>query len=219
MMREISHIICLVCITMLAFSSVLIAQGNTLLNEIWFKIINFWIHLIKKILILAKKCRDLKEYCTLNPDCEIEIVKKNCPKYCNLCEDLEFAPRNQEGKTFYVFNCISKGYHYYIKLKLANLWMFLIVTYCQSVAISGSARAMQIQKSRMGNFNLYKMDSNGRPIYENSEKSYLYFASNAKWMVKKWLICMHKLKLLKWIRLCTFVLAIFDTICMLIGWI
>ena len=53
-----------------------------------------------KLFIVVKQCEDKEEYCTLNPDCELEIVKKNCPQFCNLCEEFEFARRNQEGETF-----------------------------------------------------------------------------------------------------------------------
>ena len=52
--------------------------------------------------------------------------------------------------------------------------------------MSSSGPANSSQSSRMGQYNLLKLDSNGIPIYANTEKDYLYVApSNGLWTVRK----------------------------------
>ena len=54
-----------------------------------------------------KKCENLQAYCSLNPNCALDIVKENCPKTCNICKEFSVVQKIQEGKTFYVRNCRS----------------------------------------------------------------------------------------------------------------
>ena len=35
------------------------------------------------IKITGDDCKDKEEYCEWGPDCNVELVKENCPKYCN----------------------------------------------------------------------------------------------------------------------------------------
>ena len=37
------------------------------------------------IKITGDDCKDKEEYCEWGPDCNVELVKENCPKYCNEC--------------------------------------------------------------------------------------------------------------------------------------
>ena len=81
------------------------------------------------------------------------------------------------------------------KLKPRIIFEFvLIATCCQSVSVTASGPAKSKQSTIMGKFFFYKMGKNGRPIFKNSKKLYLYLyldiyanatdASHYSWMVR-----------------------------------
>ena len=39
--------------------------------------------------ITVEECNDREEYCKMDPDCNVNLVKENCPDYCNNCDIFE----------------------------------------------------------------------------------------------------------------------------------
>jgi len=47
---------------------------------------------------IDEACIDKEEYCEWGPDCDVTMVKENCPKYCNLCDRFKSSrPDNEQG--------------------------------------------------------------------------------------------------------------------------
>ena len=51
--------------------------------------------------------------------------------------------------------------------------------------MSSSGPANFSHSGKMGEYNLLKLDSNGIPIYANTEKDYLYVAPDGMWTVRR----------------------------------
>ena len=57
--------------------------------------------------IADEDCIDKEEYCEWGPDCDVTMVKENCPKYCNLCDRFKSSrPDNQQG--YYILSILQK---------------------------------------------------------------------------------------------------------------
>ena len=61
--------------------------------------------------------------------------------------------------------------------------IYLVAACCPTVSISASGPARYWQWGKMGLFKFYKMGSNARSIYKNSNKQYLYLDKKGKWTV------------------------------------
>ena len=57
--------------------------------------------------IIGDDCMDKEEYCEWGPDCDVELVKENCPKYCNLCDGFK-SSRMDDQQGLYIDNMIAK---------------------------------------------------------------------------------------------------------------
>ena len=61
-----------------------------------------------RIKIVDEDCIDKEEYCEWGPDCDIMMVKENCPNYCNLCDRSKSGrPDNQQG--FYIYSIVQEN--------------------------------------------------------------------------------------------------------------
>ena len=72
----------------------------------------------------------------------------------------------------------------YSGISLLTLTIHFIVRCCPSVLLSASTWSM-------GQFKFYKIGSNGRTIYQNSGKHYIYLARDGYWKASERLINIH----------------------------
>ena len=47
-----------------------------------------------------EKCNDKEDYCQLNPNCMIQVVKENCPKLCHVCIVTDGGAMYEKGISF-----------------------------------------------------------------------------------------------------------------------
>ena len=66
-----------------------------------------------------------------------------------------------------------------------NFDTFISGSCYQSVLISARDPVKTKQSTKMGQFYFYKMGSNGRPIYKNQRKQFLYSNSDSLWSVSQ----------------------------------
>ena len=71
------------------------------------------------------------------------------------------------------------------------MFFCIIAACCESVAITASKENVKIKPKYLGKFSYYRNDSNGRRMYRNWSKQYLYYqdTSSTHWAVRKKYLC------------------------------